>query len=63
MFNTIGMNRESPGRTGNNRGSTWNNRDGTVAPTRPIRLRQRPGCRRWSPDECPHSPSIATVHR
>ncbi|KAH3792542.1 hypothetical protein DPMN_146038 [Dreissena polymorpha] len=50
MFNTSGMNRESPGRTGNdrrgngkNRDGTGNNRDGTVAPPRPI---QRPGeCR------------------
>ncbi|KAH3717160.1 hypothetical protein DPMN_059940 [Dreissena polymorpha] len=51
------MNRESPGRTGNdrrgtgnNRNGTGNNRDGTVAPPGPIQtpaeLRQRPGeCR------------------
>ncbi|KAH3851429.1 hypothetical protein DPMN_093911 [Dreissena polymorpha] len=39
MFNTYGMNRESKGRTGNdrrgtgnNRDGTGNNRDGTVAP-------------------------------
>ncbi|KAH3710061.1 hypothetical protein DPMN_069527 [Dreissena polymorpha] len=48
------MNRESPGRTGNNRCGTGNNRDGTgnnqdgtVAPPGPIKtpaeLRQRPG--------------------
>ncbi|KAH3856550.1 hypothetical protein DPMN_099140 [Dreissena polymorpha] len=48
------MNRESPGRigndrrgTGNNRDGTGNNRDGTVAPPGPIQtpaeLRQRPG--------------------
>ncbi|KAH3883767.1 hypothetical protein DPMN_007735 [Dreissena polymorpha] len=43
MFNTPGMNRESPGRissdwsgTVNNRDSTWNNRDGTLAPSGPI---------------------------
>ncbi|KAH3866620.1 hypothetical protein DPMN_029717 [Dreissena polymorpha] len=29
MFNTSGMNRESPGRTGNDRRGTGNNRDGT----------------------------------
>ncbi|KAH3815974.1 hypothetical protein DPMN_144513 [Dreissena polymorpha] len=50
MFNTSGKNRESPGRTGNNRCGTGNNRDGTVAPPGPIQspaeLRQRPGeCR------------------
>ncbi|KAH3887772.1 hypothetical protein DPMN_011791 [Dreissena polymorpha] len=51
------MNRESRGRTdndrrctGNNRDGTGNNRDGTVAPLGPIqtpaKLRQRPGeCR------------------
>ncbi|KAH3825305.1 hypothetical protein DPMN_127179 [Dreissena polymorpha] len=51
------MNRESPGRTGNDwrgtgkhRDGTGNNRDGTVAPPGPIKtpaeLRQRPGeCR------------------
>ncbi|KAH3754908.1 hypothetical protein DPMN_189588 [Dreissena polymorpha] len=51
------MNRESPGRTGNDRRSTGNNRDGignnrdgTVPPSGPIQtpaeLRQRPGeCR------------------
>ncbi|KAH3823572.1 hypothetical protein DPMN_125380 [Dreissena polymorpha] len=54
------MNRESPGRTGNdrrgsgnNRDCTGNNRDGIVAPPGPIQtpaeLRQRPGCRRWCP--------------
>ncbi|KAH3784658.1 hypothetical protein DPMN_162621 [Dreissena polymorpha] len=54
MFNTSGMNRESPRRTGNdrrgtgnNRDGTGNNRDGTVAPPKPIQtpaeLRQRPG--------------------
>ncbi|KAH3788541.1 hypothetical protein DPMN_166686 [Dreissena polymorpha] len=32
MFNTSGMNRESPGRTGNNRRGTGNNRGSTVAP-------------------------------
>ncbi|KAH3703256.1 hypothetical protein DPMN_078287 [Dreissena polymorpha] len=57
MFNTFGMNRESPGRTGNdqrgtgnNRDGTGNTRDGTVAPPGTIQttaeLRQRPGkCR------------------
>ncbi|KAH3719519.1 hypothetical protein DPMN_062356 [Dreissena polymorpha] len=35
MFNTTGMNRESPGRTSNNRRGTGNNRDGTgTAPPR-----------------------------
>ncbi|KAH3830648.1 hypothetical protein DPMN_103967 [Dreissena polymorpha] len=29
MFNTSEMNRESPGRTGNDRRDTGNNRDGT----------------------------------
>ncbi|KAH3801382.1 hypothetical protein DPMN_155031 [Dreissena polymorpha] len=29
MFNTSGINRESPGRTGNDRRGTGNNRDGT----------------------------------
>ncbi|KAH3856116.1 hypothetical protein DPMN_098696 [Dreissena polymorpha] len=54
MFNTSRMNRESPGRTGNdrrgtgnNRDGTGNNRNGTVAPPGPIQtpveLRQRPG--------------------
>ncbi|KAH3889769.1 hypothetical protein DPMN_013832 [Dreissena polymorpha] len=50
MFNTYGMNRESPGRTGNyqrgtgnNRDSTGNNRDGTVAPPGPIQTRQSYG--------------------
>ncbi|KAH3801414.1 hypothetical protein DPMN_155064 [Dreissena polymorpha] len=58
------MNRESPGRTGNdrrdtgsNRDGTWNNRDGTVAPPGPIQtpaeLRQRSGCRRWCPGGAP----------
>ncbi|KAH3768225.1 hypothetical protein DPMN_169437 [Dreissena polymorpha] len=32
MFNTSGMNRESPGHTGNNRRGTGNNRGSTVAP-------------------------------
>ncbi|KAH3724028.1 hypothetical protein DPMN_049830 [Dreissena polymorpha] len=43
MFNNSGMNRESPGRTGNDRRSTGNNRDGngnnrdgTVDPLEPI---------------------------
>ncbi|KAH3775834.1 hypothetical protein DPMN_177241 [Dreissena polymorpha] len=43
MFYTSGMNRESPGRTGNDRRGTGNNRDGTknnldgtVAPQGPI---------------------------
>ncbi|KAH3705460.1 hypothetical protein DPMN_080534 [Dreissena polymorpha] len=44
--------RESPGRTGNDRRGTGNNRDGTVAPPGPIQtlaeLRQRSGCRRCS---------------
>ncbi|KAH3828241.1 hypothetical protein DPMN_130194 [Dreissena polymorpha] len=42
MFNTSGMNRESPGTTGNdrrgtrnNRDCTGNNRDGTVVPPGP----------------------------
>ncbi|KAH3712372.1 hypothetical protein DPMN_072072 [Dreissena polymorpha] len=54
MFNTSGMNRESPGRTGNDLRGTWNNRDctgsnrdGTLAPPgpkhTPAELRQRPG--------------------
>ncbi|KAH3864647.1 hypothetical protein DPMN_027670 [Dreissena polymorpha] len=50
MFNTSGMNRESPGRTGNdrrgtenNRDGTGNNRDGTVAPPGPIQTRQSYG--------------------
>ncbi|KAH3890084.1 hypothetical protein DPMN_014155 [Dreissena polymorpha] len=57
MFNTSGINRESPRRTGNDRRGTGNNRDGTrnkrdgtVAPPGPkqipAELRQRPGeCR------------------
>ncbi|KAH3796638.1 hypothetical protein DPMN_150207 [Dreissena polymorpha] len=49
MFNTAGMNRESPGRTGNDRRRTGNNQDGTVAPPGPIQtpaeLRQRPDLR------------------
>ncbi|KAH3785547.1 hypothetical protein DPMN_163638 [Dreissena polymorpha] len=57
MFNASVMNRESPGRTGNdrrgirnNRDGTGNNRGGTVAPPGPMltqaELRQRPGeCR------------------
>ncbi|KAH3708941.1 hypothetical protein DPMN_068399 [Dreissena polymorpha] len=57
MFNTSGINRKSPGRTGNdrrgignNRDGNGNNRDGSVAPPGPIQtpeeLRQRPGeCR------------------
>ncbi|KAH3696751.1 hypothetical protein DPMN_084227 [Dreissena polymorpha] len=43
MCNTSGINRESPGitgndrrGTGNNRDGTGNNRDGTVAPPEPI---------------------------
>ncbi|KAH3705255.1 hypothetical protein DPMN_080323 [Dreissena polymorpha] len=47
------MNRESPGRTGNNRCGTGNNRDGIVASLGPIHtpaeLRQRPGCSKWCP--------------
>ncbi|KAH3706863.1 hypothetical protein DPMN_066253 [Dreissena polymorpha] len=35
MFNTYGMNRELPGRTGNDRRGTENNRDGTVATATP----------------------------
>ncbi|KAH3791527.1 hypothetical protein DPMN_145015 [Dreissena polymorpha] len=50
MFNTSGINRESPERTGNDRRGIRNNRDGTVAPPGPIQtpieLRQCPGeCR------------------
>ncbi|KAH3838543.1 hypothetical protein DPMN_111951 [Dreissena polymorpha] len=67
MFNTSGMNRESPGTTGNdwcgtgnNRDGTGNNRDGTVAPPGPIQtpaeLRQRPG-------ECRSRPGVATVYK
>jgi hypothetical protein len=52
MFNTSGMNRASPGRTGNDLRGTWNNRDctgnnrdGTVALPGPIQtpveVRQR----------------------
>ncbi|KAH3713706.1 hypothetical protein DPMN_073503 [Dreissena polymorpha] len=59
MFNTSGINRESPGRTGNDRRGTGNNRDGTVAPPVPIQtpaeLRQRPG-------ECRYSLCITTVY-
>ncbi|KAH3769347.1 hypothetical protein DPMN_170598 [Dreissena polymorpha] len=47
MFNTSGMNRESPGRTGNDQRGTMKNRDGTgfnwdvtIAPPGPI---QTPG--------------------
>ncbi|KAH3881525.1 hypothetical protein DPMN_005451 [Dreissena polymorpha] len=47
MFNTSGMKRESPGRTGNDRRGNGNNRDGTLAPPgpkhTPAELRQRPG--------------------
>ncbi|KAH3733686.1 hypothetical protein DPMN_040119 [Dreissena polymorpha] len=50
MFNTSGINRESTGRTGNdrrgignNRDGTGNNRDGTIAPSGPFRPRQRYG--------------------
>ncbi|KAH3834502.1 hypothetical protein DPMN_107830 [Dreissena polymorpha] len=64
MLNTSGMNRESPGRTGNDRrgtGINWDgtdkNRHGTVAPPRPkqtpTELRQRPGCRRCCPGGAP----------
>ncbi|KAH3803333.1 hypothetical protein DPMN_131591 [Dreissena polymorpha] len=53
MFNTYGMNKESPSRTGNerrgtgnNRDCTGNNRDGTLAPPgpkhTPAEPRQRP---------------------
>ncbi|KAH3739547.1 hypothetical protein DPMN_046201 [Dreissena polymorpha] len=53
VLNTSGRNRESPGRTvndrrgtGNNRDGTGNNRDGNVAPSGPIQtlaeLWQRP---------------------
>ncbi|KAH3834494.1 hypothetical protein DPMN_107822 [Dreissena polymorpha] len=60
MFNTSGINRESPGRTGNDRRCTGNNWDGTVAPPGPIQtpaeLRQRPG-------ECRSSPGVATVYK
>ncbi|KAH3727452.1 hypothetical protein DPMN_053387 [Dreissena polymorpha] len=70
MFNTSGINRESPGRTvndrrgtGNNRDGTGQNRDGTVASQGPIQtpseLRQRPVFRRWSPGEFRQSPGIA----
>ncbi|KAH3835550.1 hypothetical protein DPMN_108903 [Dreissena polymorpha] len=57
MCNTSGMNRESPGRTsndrrgtGNNRDGTGNNRNGTVSSAghiqTPEEVRQRPGaCR------------------
>ncbi|KAH3789000.1 hypothetical protein DPMN_167167 [Dreissena polymorpha] len=54
------MNRDSPGRTGNDRRGNGNNLDGTVAPSGPIQtpaeLRQRPG-------ECRKSPGIATVYK
>ncbi|KAH3795705.1 hypothetical protein DPMN_149262 [Dreissena polymorpha] len=54
MFNISRINRESPGRTGNDRRGTGNNRegrrnnlDGTLAPPGPIQipeeLRQSPG--------------------
>ncbi|KAH3750726.1 hypothetical protein DPMN_185257 [Dreissena polymorpha] len=56
------MNRESPGRTGNdrrgtgnNRDCTGNNQDGTVAPPGP---RQSYG----EPSECRQSPGIAMLH-
>ncbi|KAH3864161.1 hypothetical protein DPMN_027176 [Dreissena polymorpha] len=68
------MNRESPGRIGNNRHSTGNNRDstrnnwdGTLAPPGTIQtlaeLRQCPCCSRWCPGECGQSPGITTVHQ
>ncbi|KAH3885999.1 hypothetical protein DPMN_009999 [Dreissena polymorpha] len=58
------MNRELPGRTGNdrngtghNRDGTGNNQDGTVTPAGPIQtpaeLRLRPGCRRCCLGEAP----------
>ncbi|KAH3831499.1 hypothetical protein DPMN_104767 [Dreissena polymorpha] len=54
------MNRESPGRTGNDRRGTGDKRNGIVAPPGPMqtpaKLRQRPG-------KCRHSPGIATVHK
>ncbi|KAH3841714.1 hypothetical protein DPMN_115188 [Dreissena polymorpha] len=63
MFNTSGMNRDSPGRTGNDRRGTeinrdgtgnnrdgiGNNQDGTVAPPGPI---QTPAMLRQCPGEC-----------
>ncbi|KAH3882480.1 hypothetical protein DPMN_006420 [Dreissena polymorpha] len=64
IFNTSGMNLESPVRTGNDRRGTGinldctgNNRGGTVVPPGPIQtpaeLRQRPGCRRFCPGGAP----------
>ncbi|KAH3713570.1 hypothetical protein DPMN_073362 [Dreissena polymorpha] len=45
------MNRESPGRTGNDRRGTGVAQPG---PTQtPADLRQRPGCRRWCPGGAP----------
>ncbi|KAH3728472.1 hypothetical protein DPMN_054429 [Dreissena polymorpha] len=43
IFNTSVLNRESPGRTGNDRRGTGNNRDCTVAHPGPIRHRQSYG--------------------
>ncbi|KAH3846743.1 hypothetical protein DPMN_089046 [Dreissena polymorpha] len=61
------MNRESPGRTGNDRRGTGNNRDGTgnnrdgpVAPPGPI---QTPVELRQRPDECRKSPGITKVYK
>ncbi|KAH3828437.1 hypothetical protein DPMN_130399 [Dreissena polymorpha] len=63
------MNRESSGRTGNdrrgtgkNRNGTGNNRGGTVAPSgpkkTPAELRQRPGCRLLCPCGAPVNAGI-----
>ncbi|KAH3702319.1 hypothetical protein DPMN_077333 [Dreissena polymorpha] len=49
MLNTCGVNRESPGRTGNDRRGTGNNRNIQT----PAELRQRPGCRLWWPGGAP----------
>ncbi|KAH3838995.1 hypothetical protein DPMN_112413 [Dreissena polymorpha] len=57
----------SPGRTGNDRRGTGNNRDGTVALPGPIQtpaeLRQSIGSHLWWSGECRQSSGIATVHR
>ncbi|KAH3817052.1 hypothetical protein DPMN_118580 [Dreissena polymorpha] len=68
MLNTSGMNRGSPGTTGNdrrgtgnNRNCTGNNRDGTVAPPGP--KINRPWQSYGEPGECRQSPGISTVHK
>ncbi|KAH3692332.1 hypothetical protein DPMN_194782 [Dreissena polymorpha] len=65
------MNRESPGRTGNDRRGNGNNQDGTRE--QPGRHRSSTGALadpgratampRWSSGECRQSPGIATVYK